>query len=207
MSRKGSLVIISGFSGAGKGTVVKELMKKYDCYALSISATTRAAREGETEGREYFFRTKEEFEELIRMDALYEYARYVDNYYGTPKAYVEEQRALGKDVILEIEVQGALKVKKKDPHALLLFLTPPSADELKRRLVGRGTETMEVIDNRMKRAFEEADYMTSYDYLVVNDQLDSCVEQIHQLIQREHLKTSENLQFISDIKKELETLT
>ena len=124
MSKKGSLVIISGFSGAGKGTVVKELMKNYECYALSISATTRNPRPGEENGREYFFKTKEEFEELIRQDALYEYAQYVDNYYGTPKAYVEEQLAAGKDVILEIEVQGALKVKEKNPQALLLFVTP-----------------------------------------------------------------------------------
>lgn len=207
MSRKGSLVIISGFSGAGKGTVVKELMKRYDCYALSVSATTRAPREGEMEGREYFFRTKEEFEELIRRDALYEYARYVENYYGTPKAYVEEQRALGKDVILEIEVQGALKVKEQDDQALLLFLTPPSAEELKKRLIARGTESLEVIENRLKRASEEADYMPSYDYLVINDQLDSCVEQIHQLIQKEHLKTSENLGFIENIKEELDKLS
>lgn len=120
MSKKGSLVIISGFSGAGKGTVVKELMKNYDCYALSISATTRNPRPGEENGREYFFKTKEEFEELIRQDALYEYARYIDNYYGTPKAYVEEQLAAGKDVILEIEVQGALKVKEKNPRTVII---------------------------------------------------------------------------------------
>ena len=141
MSRKGCLVIISGFSGAGKGTVVKALMERFDCYALSISATTRQPRPGEENGREYFFKTKEEFEELIRQDALYEYAQYVSNYYGTPKAYVEEQLEAGKDVILEIEVQGALKVKEKNPDALLLFVTPPSAQELKRRLEGRGTET------------------------------------------------------------------
>lgn len=207
MSKKGSLVIISGFSGAGKGTVVKELMKRYDCYALSVSATTRAPREGEKEGREYFFRTKEEFEELIRRDALYEYARYVENYYGTPKAYVEEQRALGKDVILEIEVQGALKVKEQEENALLLFLTPPSAGELKNRLIGRGTESLEVIENRMKRAYEEVDYMNSYDYVVVNDDLERCVEEIHQLIQKEHLKISENQEFIETIKQELKKLS
>ena len=182
MSKKGSLVIISGFSGAGKGTVVKELMKNYDCYALSISATTRNPRPGEENGREYFFKTKEEFEELIRQDALYEYARYVDNYYGTPKAYVEEQLAAGKDVILEIEVQGALKVKEKNPQALLLFITPPSAEELKRRLVDR------------------------YQYLVVNNDLDTCVKEVHQLIQREHLKVSENLDLVADIQKELKEM-
>lgn len=206
MSRKGCLVIISGFSGAGKGTVVKELMSRYDCYALSISATTRAPREGEENGREYFFKTREEFEELIREDALYEYAQYVSNYYGTPKAYVQEQLAAGKDVILEIEVQGALKVKEKNPDALLLFITPPTAEELRKRLVNRGTETREVIDERMKRAAEESALMERYDYLVVNDQLETCVEEIHQLIQREHLRMEKNLDMVEKIKKELEEM-
>ena len=191
MSKKGSLVIISGFSGAGKGTVVKELMKNYECYALSISATTRNPRPGEENGREYFFKTKEEFEELIRQDALYEYAQYVDNYYGTPKAYVEEQLAAGKDVILEIEVQGALKVKEKNPQALLLFVTPPSAEEL---------------NDRMRRAAEESEIMDHYQYLVINDDLDTCVKEVHQLIQSEHLKVSENLDLVADIQKELKEM-
>ena len=196
MSKKGSLVIISGFSGAGKGTVVKELMKNYECYALSISATTRNPRPGEENGREYFFKTKEEFEELIRQDALYEYAQYVDNYYGTPKAYV----------ILEIEVQGALKVKEKNPQALLLFVTPPSAEELKHRLIDRGTETMDVINDRMRRAAEESEIMDHYQYLVINDDLDTCVKEVHQLIQSEHLKVSENLDLVADIQKELKEM-
>ena len=140
---KGILIVLSGFSGSGKGTIMKELMKKYsDQYALSISATTRSPRPGETDGVEYFFRTKEQFEKMIADDELIEYAKYVDNYYGTPKAYVEEQLAAGKDVILEIEIQGALKVKEKFPDTLLMFVTPPSAEELKNRLVGRGTEEM-----------------------------------------------------------------
>lgn len=203
MSRKGCLVIISGFSGAGKGTVVKALMDRYDCYALSISATTRQPRPGEVDGREYFFKTREEFEELIRQDDLYEYARYVSNYYGTPKAYVEEQLEAGKDVILEIEVQGALKVKEKNPDTLLLFVTPPSAAELRNRLAGRGTETPEVIDERMARAAEEALLMDKYEYLIVNDKLDDCVETVHQLIQREHLRMDANQEMIDKIKKEL----
>ena len=203
MSRKGCLVIISGFSGAGKGTVVKALMDRYDCYALSISATTRQPRPGEVDGMEYFFKTREEFEELIRQDDLYEYARYVSNYYGTPKAYVEEQLEAGKDVILEIEVQGALKVKEKNPDTLLLFVTPPSAAELRNRLAGRGTETPEVIDERMARAAEEALLMDKYEYLIVNDKLDDCVETVHQLIQREHLRMDANQEMIDKIKKEL----
>lgn len=203
MSKKGCLVIISGFSGAGKGTVVKALMAKYDCYALSISATTRSPRPGETNGKEYFFKTKEEFEELIAQDALYEYAQYVSNYYGTPKAYVQEQLQAGKDVILEIEVQGALNVKAQNPESLLLFITPPSAEELKNRLVGRGTETIEVINDRMNRAAEEAKFMNRYDYLILNDKLDMCVEEVHQLIQREHLKMEANQDMVAKIQKEL----
>ena len=206
MSKKGCLVIISGFSGAGKGTVVREVTTRYDNYALSISATTRAPRQGEENGREYFFKTREEFEELIRQDALYEYAQYVSNYYGTPKAYVQQQLDAGKDVILEIEVQGALNVKAKNPEALLLFVTPPSAQELKRRLIGRGTETLEVINERMARASEEALLMDRYDYLIINDKLEECTETIHQLVQREHLRMSANLDMVEKIKKELEEM-
>ena len=206
MSKKGCLVIISGFSGAGKGTVVRELTSRYDNYALSISATTRAPRQGEENGREYFFKTREEFEELIKQDALYEYTQYVSNYYGTPKAYVQQQLDAGKDVILEIEVQGALNVKAKNPEALLLFVTPPSAQELKRRLIGRGTETLEVINERMARASEEALLMDRYDYLIINDKLEECTETIHQLVQREHLRMSANLDMVEKIKKELEEM-
>ena len=136
---KGTLTVLSGFSGAGKGTLVKRLLEKYDSYVLSISATTRAPREGEQDGREYFFRTKEEFEQMIADGALLEHACYVGNYYGTPRAWVEEQMESGKDVILEIEIQGAHNIKKQYPEALLLFVAPPSAEELVRRLVGRGT--------------------------------------------------------------------
>ena len=166
---KGILIVLSGFSGSGKGTIMKELMKKYsEQYALSISATTRSPRPGETDGVEYFFKTKEQFEKMIADDELIEYAKYVDNYYGTPKAYVEEQLAAGKDVILEIEIQGALKVKEKFPDTLLMFVTPPSAEELKNRLVGRGTEEMSVIESRLSRAVEEAQGIEAYDYLIVN---------------------------------------
>ena len=157
MENKGILIVVSGFSGSGKGTIMKRLLEKYDNYALSVSATTRSPRPGEEDGRDYFFRTVEEFEKMIAKDELIEYAKYVDNYYGTPRAYVEEQLQSGKDVILEIEIQGALKVKEKFPETLLLFVTPPSAKELKNRLVGRGTESMDVIEFRMNRAKEEAD--------------------------------------------------
>ena len=204
---KGILIVLSGFSGSGKGTIMKELMKKYsEQYALSISATTRSPRPGETDGVEYFFKTKEQFEKMIADDELIEYAKYVDNYYGTPKAYVEEQLAAGKDVILEIEIQGALKVKEKFPDTLLMFVTPPSAEELKNRLVGRGTETLDVIESRMDRACEEAEGMDRYDYLIVNDDLDTCVEEVHQIIRGEHHRSTRNTGFMEKIKEDLNSL-
>ena len=203
MNTHGILIVVSGFSGSGKGTIMKELLKRYDNYALSISATTRAPREGETDGQEYFFKTREEFEKMIAKEELIEYAEYVNNYYGTPRAYVEEQLTAGKDVILEIEIQGALKVKKKFPDTLLLFVTPPSAEELRKRLIGRGTETMEVIEQRMQRAIEESDGMESYDYYVINDDLDTCVDEVHRIIQAEHNRSTRNHAFADKIKRDL----
>ena len=204
MNRKGILIVVSGFSGAGKGTLMKALLACYEeYYALSISATTRQPRTGETDGREYFFKTKEEFEKMIAKGELIEYARYVENYYGTPRAYVEKQLNTGRDVILEIEIQGALKVKKAFPETLLLFVTPPTAAELKNRLVGRGTETMEVIESRMKRAVEEAEGMDRYDYLIVNDELEACVEEMHAIIQAEHRRSFRNTEFMKKIKEDL----
>ena len=201
--KRGILTVVSGFSGAGKGTLMKALLAKYDNYALSISATTRQPREVEVDGREYFFKTVEEFEQLIAEDALIEHAKFVSNYYGTPKTYVQEQLELGKDVILEIEIQGALKVKEKMPDTLLIFVTPPSAEELKRRLVGRGTESMEVIESRLDRANEEAIAMVGYDYILVNDDLEQCVDDLHHVIQSEKSATGRNREFISQITEEL----
>lgn len=203
MDEKGILLVVSGFSGAGKGTLMKELVGRYDNYALSISATTRSPREGERDGREYFFRTKEEFEKMIAEDALIEHACYVDNYYGTPRAYVEEQMALGKDVILEIEIQGALQIKKHYPDALLLFVAPPDADTLKQRLIGRGTEKQDVIEKRLSRASEEAKGIENYDYFIINDDLNTCVSQVHQIIRSEHSRVSRNLDLIRMIKQDI----
>ena len=203
MEKKGILVVVSGFSGSGKGTIMKELLSRYDNYALSISATTRSPREGEQDGREYFFKTREEFEEMIASDALIEHACYVENYYGTPRAYVEEQLALGKDVILEIEIQGALQIRKRFPDTLLLFISPPDARTLEKRLVGRGTESMDVIENRLSRAVEEAEGIESYDYFIINDDLNTCVEQVHRLIQGEHSRVSRSLELINEIRTEL----
>lgn len=204
MKKKGILIVVSGFSGAGKGTIVKKLMNDYpDNYALSISATTRSPRPGEEDGREYFFRTRDQFEEMIRQDALIEHAVYVNNYYGTPKAYVEEQLNIGKDVILEIEIQGALEIKNKFPDTLLLFISTPSAETLKNRLVGRGTEDMNTIRARLKRAVQEADGIENYDYFVINDELDACVEEIHAIVSSEHSRASRNINLINHIREEL----
>ena len=203
MNQQGILVVVSGFSGAGKGTLMKELLKRYDNYALSVSATTRQPREGEKDGEDYFFVNREYFQQMIEEGRLVEYAQYVNHYYGTPRDYVEKKMAEGKDVILEIEIQGALKVKKRFPDALLIFVTPPSAGELRRRLVGRGTETIEVINARLRRAAEEASGMEAYEYLLINDEIDACVEQMHQLITLQHSKTCYHLDFLSRMREEL----
>ena len=199
---KGVLTVVSGFSGAGKGTVMKRLIQKYDDYALSISVTTRKPREGERDGIEYFFKTKEEVEAMIENDEFLEYARYVDNYYGSPRFYVEEMLAKGKNVILEIEIQGAMQIKAKNQEAVLVFVTPPSFEELRNRLVGRGTETADVIESRLKRASEEAEGMPSYDYILVNDQVEDCVDRLHQIILSERAKAQRNEEFINTIQQE-----
>lgn len=204
IEKKGILIVVSGFSGSGKGTIMRELLKKYpQDYALSISATTRQPREGERDGVEYFFKTREEFEQMIVGEELVEYAQYVGNYYGTPKAYVESQLAAGKDVILEIEIQGALKIKERFPETVLMFVTPPSAQILKERLVGRGTEDMETIEKRLSRATEEAEGIENYDYLIVNDELDACVEEVHSIIKEEHVRICRNLAAIEQMRQEL----
>lgn len=204
MADSGLLIVLSGFSGSGKGTIMKELLVRYpEQYALSISATTRQPRIGEVDGREYFFKTKEEFLQMIENRELLEYAQYVENYYGTPKAYVQEQMDACKNVILEIEIQGALKIKEQFPETLLLFVTPPSAQILKERLVGRGTEAADVIESRLARAVEEADGCEVYDYLIINDDLDTCVEDVHQIIRGERSRMSRRIDTINTIKEQL----
>ena len=198
-------MVISGFSGAGKGTLIKKLLENYDNYALSVSMTTRQPREGEQDGREYFFVTREKFEKTIAESGLIEYATYCDNYYGTPKAWVEEQLAAGKDVILEIEIQGALQIKEKFPESLLLFVTPPDAAELKRRLEGRGTETAEVIAKRLSRAYEESEGMDAYDYIVINDDLMQCVRELHAMIEAARNEPVRRKDVIARIKEEMKT--
>lgn len=201
MNKQGIITVISGFSGAGKGTVVRQLVEQYH-YVVSVSATTREPRAGEVDGVHYFFKTNAEFEEMIQRGELMEHAGYVDHYYGTPKEYVMQQLEQGMDVILEIEMQGALQVKENYPEAVLVFLTPPSYEELRSRLLGRGTETEEVIARRLQRAAEECVYMEKYDYIVVNGDLDTCVEQVHQLIQSVHLKQKYRQGLIDEITKD-----
>lgn len=203
MDRKGILTVISGFSGAGKGTLVKKLLQDYDNFALSISMTTRKPRPGEKDGVEYFFVDRDTFEKKIGENGFIEYAQYCDHYYGTPRSYVEQQLTAGRDVILEIEIQGALQVKKKFPEALLLFVTPPSAAVLKQRLVGRGTETDEVIAKRLARAYEESEGMDAYDYIVVNDDLELCVRQLYGMIEAARSEPVRQSGFIREIREEL----
>lgn len=206
MKRNGILVVVSGFSGAGKGTLMKRLLETYENYALSISMTTRLPRPGEESGREYFFVTREEFEDKIAEGGLIEYANYCGNYYGTPKEYVETKLSEGKDVILEIEIQGALKIKEQFPTALLLFVMPPTAEELKKRLVGRGTEAPEVIEKRLLRAAEEAEGIENYDYIVINDDLDICTRELHIMIDAAHNAPVRNEEFIENMRQELKIL-
>lgn len=206
MKEKGLLTVVSGFSGAGKGTLMKGLLSKYDNYALSVSMTTRAPRPGEENGREYFFITREQFEKNIADGKLIEHAQYVGNYYGTPKDYVFEQLEAGKDVLLEIEIQGALQIKKKFPEALLLFVTTKDARTLVNRLKGRGTEEEDVIIKRLKRAAEESEGIEEYEYLIVNDDLDTCIEDMNDIIQKAKLRADRNKEFIEKIRKELKDI-
>lgn len=212
MKHKGLLIVISGFSGAGKGTLMKKLVENYHQYVLSVSMTTREPRNGETHGKEYFFITKEQFEEKIKQEGFIEYASYCENYYGTPKDYVEEQLEAGKDVILEIEIQGAMKVKEQFPDAILLFVMPPSIAVLYERLVGRGTETEEVIRKRLLRAREEAVGIEEYDYIIINDDLDICLKELHELLDKTHEEVQKQYnpenyrELIEKIRKELNDL-
>lgn len=209
----GFIIIISGFSGAGKGTLMKRLLEKYPGeYALSVSATTRKPRAGEKHGIDYFFLSKSNFEDMIQNDQLLEYAQYVDNYYGTPKRYVDEQLMLGKNVLLEIEIQGGDKVKKANPDAKRIFVSTRDAATLYGRLKGRQTESEEVIRQRMSRAIEEVDGVETYDYLVINDTVDECCDLIHTIIKNEREGKSElnasntvasQIDFINTIREKL----
>ncbi len=199
MKSKGLLVVLSGPSGVGKGTVRQALFEtdsNHDQFYYSVSATTRQPRPGEEDGKDYFFVSREQFEGMIEEERLLEYAEYVGNYYGTPLQYVEEMTDQGKDVFLEIEVQGALQVKRRMPDGVFIFLAPPTMHELESRIVNRGTDAPEVIEKRMNQAREELQLVTQYDYVVENDNVDAAVNRIQTIINAEHLKTD---RFIDDI--------
>ena len=184
---KGVLIIISGPSGSGKGTVVKALPPE-EGYALSISVTTRTPRAGEVDGRDYFFRTEEEFFQMRDSDELLEHIQFVGNFYGTPRFYMERRINEGKTVVLEIEVNGALRIREKYPDSVLIFLMPPTWDELKRRLIGRGTEDLDTIERRIKRAHDEVKLIEQYDYVVINDEVENAVRRIGTIVAAEQLK-------------------
>lgn len=183
-ARKGNLFIISGPSGAGKGTLVKELLSRVPDVWFSVSATTREMRPGEVDGKNYFFLSRDQFQDLIDNDGLLEYSQHFSNYYGTPLAPVLEHIKEGKQVILEIDVKGALQVKEKAPYAKLIFIEPPSLEELKRRLIGRGTETPEQIEERINRVNEELSLRTRYNHCIVNDDLDIACNELTEFIDK-----------------------
>lgn len=196
MNKRGLLVIVSGPSGAGKGTVVSELIKD-SSYALSISMTTRIPRETEQDGIHYFFKTVEEFEKMIEENGFLEYAKFCDNYYGTPLSYVEQKLDEGKNVILEIEVQGALQVKERYKDAILIFLTPPNITQLRERLEKRATETPEKIAMRMKRAKEEIKLIDKYDYIVINDIVEKATKSINDIVRIEKMAAKRHISLIN----------
>ncbi|GAA0484928.1 guanylate kinase [Alkalibacterium sp. s-m-22] len=205
MKDRGLLIVLSGPSGVGKGTVRKAIFDNYSNeFDYSISMTTRKRREGEKEGIDYYFRTKEEFEQLIAEDGLLEYAEYVGNYYGTPLEYVNQTLDEGRDVFLEIEVQGALKVREKMPEGIFIFLSPPDLDELKSRIVNRGTDSDEMIERRMHKAVEELKLIQYYDYVVENDTVKNAARKIRNIIESEHLKVTRNLREYAEIIEEME---
>ena len=188
-NEKGLLIVLSGPSGVGKGTVRKQIFDDpTTSYKYSISMTTRDKRDGEIDGVDYFFKTKEEFETLIQQDQFIEYGEYVGNYYGTPVQYVKDTMEAGHDVFLEIEVEGAKQVRKKFPDALFIFLAPPSLEHLRERLVGRGTESDEKIQKRVSEARKEVEMMNLYDYVVVNDKVNLAKQRIQSIVEAEHLK-------------------
>ena len=200
---RGLLIVLSGPSGVGKGTVRAAVFANNQFqYVYSVSATTRAQRPGEVDGKDYYFVSREEFETMIQNEDLLEYAEYVGNYYGTPIQKIEENLAAGHDVFLEIEVQGAMKVKERMPEGIFIFLAPPNLEELESRITGRGTDAAHVIQERMATAKEEIELMQHYDYVVVNDQVQHAVDKINAIIQSEHLKVE---RVVHQIRHDMET--
>lgn len=197
---KGLLVVFSGPSGSGKGTVLAEVMKRYPDMEFSVSATTRAPREGEQDGVNYFFKTKEEFQSMAENGGFIEWAQFCENCYGTPRAYVESRLEQGKDVVLEIEVQGAMQVKEAYPDAVLIFNLPPSMQELENRLIGRNTEPMEVVNKRLETAKSELKVSDRYDYVIVNDVVETAAEKFIAILRSEKCKAERNISLLKEFK-------
>lgn len=200
MYQEGLLVVVSGPSGSGKGTILNLLMKQNDKVRSSISATTRKPREGEADGVNYFFKSIDEFQEMIKKQELIEWVEYCNNYYGTPRAYIENTKNQGFDVILEIEVEGAVNIKKKYPDCVLVFILPPSFDELKKRIENRGTENDKVIEQRLERAKKEIEYIKYYDYVIINDVLQDAVDNLNSILKSERFKFSRNADILNRLK-------
>jgi len=199
MFQKGLLVVLSAPSGTGKSTVSRLLVQRNDRLRLSVSATTRAPRKNEVEGKDYFYKTTDEFKNMIENDEFVEWVEYCGNYYGTPKKYIEDSVENGYDVLLEIEVEGAAKIKEKYPDCVLIFMLPPSFDELKKRIEGRGTEKPEVIENRLKQAKREIEYIDMYDYVVINDSLDNAINSVNIILEAEKSKVKRNKDLLKHI--------
>lgn len=206
MESRGSLIVVSGFSGAGKGTLMKELVRRSSRYALSISMTTRDPRPGEVNGVSYFFVTQEEFDRTVAEGGFLEHASYVGHSYGTPKAWVMQQMEQGRDVILEIDAQGAFQIKKIVPDAVLVFIVTPDAECLLHRLQGRGTERMDVISCRIRQAAQEVDEISGYDYVVVNQDLNKCADDLESIIHASHFDPRHNEELIHTLKEGLNTI-
>jgi guanylate kinase len=202
----GLLIVMSGFSGAGKGTLLKSVMSQYDNYVFSVSMTTRSPREGEVDGKDYFFVDRQTFERTIEEDGLVEHAEYCGNYYGTPKAYIEKKLKEGMNVILDIEVMGATQIKKKFPNALMIYVVPPSIKILRERLSKRGSETKEVIDKRLLKAKEECEYISDYEYIIVNDDLEEAKKKFINIVDTARQAVFRNNDFINELKQELESV-
>lgn len=196
MIERGKLIVISGPSGAGKSSVVSRALAHRSDMCFSTSVTTRGPREGEVDGKDYFFISRERFQEMVDRDELLEHAVFVSNCYGTPRAYVEEQMGLGMNVLLDIEIQGARQVREKMPDAVMIFIIPPSMEELRRRLVNRGTDSMEAIEGRLARARQEYQEADFYDYLIVNDDLDTAAAQFEAILTAEHCRAADRMHLL-----------
>ena len=205
MNQKGLLIVVSGPSGAGKGTICKELISRDESIVVSVSATTRAPRNGEVEGISYHYLDRNQFEEMIDSDGFLEHAKVYDNYYGTPKKFVIDHIVKGDNVLLEIDIQGALQVKKKYPEGIFVFILPPSMKELKSRIVGRGSETPESLEKRLSSAYSEIEYIKNYDYFIVNDKVHHATDILQSIILAEKCRVAADIeQIVFKFKEETE---